>query len=433
MDEICIIGGKPLSGSVFIQGSKNAALPMMAATLLHRGTSVLRGCPKIADVFYMEKILQQLGAVTWWEDHDFYADCSFADRTEVSGYYTGKMRSSVVLLGAMLGRNKKGCLGYPGGCVIGKRPIDLHLQVLRCLGAVIRETPFALCAECEKLTGIDMIYEKKSVGATEQGILAAVLAEGETCLKNCACEPEIVWLCRFLRKMGAKIQGEGSDCIHIQGVKELSAGDMRIPPDRIVEGTYLCAAAITRGKILIENPTEGENSAFLEVYRKMGGQYEVKSGKLVADGRQVHVPVPFLETEVYPGFPTDLQSQLIAVLTTISGESRVRETIFENRYKAAGELNRMGAKITVRGIDAFVQGGNTLRGCTVYAEELRGGAALILAALAAEGITRIRGFSYVCRGYEHIGEDLTALGGLITGDTGTKVYENIQLQKKTGN
>lgn len=430
MDEIRIIGGKPLCGSVSIQGSKNAALPMMAASLLHRGISVLRGCPKIADVFCMEKILQQLGAATWWEDHDLYMDCSFADKTEVSGFFSRKMRSSVILLGAMLGRNQKGCLGYPGGCVIGERPIDLHLHVLRQLGAAIQETPLALCAECKCLTGTEITFGKRSVGATEQGILAAVLAKGKTCLKNCACEPEIIWLCRYLRKMGADIQGDGSSCIYIRGVDALRAGDMEVPPDRIVAGTYLCAAAATRGKITIENPPHGENEAFLEVYRKMGGQYEVKSGKLVADGSRVNFPLAFLETEVYPGFPTDLQSPLLTVLATIPGISHIRESIFENRYKAAGELNRMGAEITIDGKDAWVHGGTPLYGCTVYAEELRGGAALILAALAAKGMTTVRGYPYVCRGYEHIGRDLIALGGMVIEDTGTELYENIQLQEK---
>ena len=433
MDEIRIAGGVPLCGTVHIQGSKNAALPMMAASLLHRGVSVLKGCPKIADVFCMEKILRELGAVTWWEDHDLYMDCTYADKTEICGIHTGKMRSSVILLGAMLGRNKKGSIGYPGGCVIGKRPIDLHLYALRELGAVIEEGAFVIGAHCRRLKGAEITFAKRSVGATEQGILAAVLAEGETCLKNCAREPEILWLCRYLRGMGAGIQGDGGDCIHITGVSGLVRGEMQVPPDRIVAGTYLCAGAATRGKITIANPPEGELDAFLEVYRKMGGQYEVKSGKLIADGSCVRFPVSYLETEVYPGFPTDLQSPLLAVLTTVQGESHIREKIFEDRYKAAGELNRMGAGITVAGRDAWVRGCPLLRGCTVYAEELRGGAALVIAALAARGMTTVRGYSFIRRGYEHICDDLAALGGVIIEDTGMSFYENIQLQEEIRN
>lgn len=411
MDEIRIAGGKPLCGTVAVQGSKNAALPMMAASLLHRGVSVLKGCPKIADVFCMEQILCELGAVTWWEGHDLYMDCTKADGMEIPCRFTGKMRSSVILLGALLGRNGRGCLGYPGGCVIGQRPIDLHLYALRKLGAVIEEYPFFISAECTRLLGNEICFANKSVGATEQGILGAVLADGETCLRNCAREPEIKWLCKYLREMGADIWGDGEDCIYIRGVKELKGGEMQVPPDRIVAGTYLCACAATRGKITLENPPKGELDAFLEVYRKIGGQYKVKSGKLLADGSGVRFALPLLETEVYPGFPTDLQSPLMAVLATIPGESHIREMIFEDRFKAASELKRMGAGITVIGRDAWIQGGIPLHGCTVYAEELRGGAALVLAALAAQGETVVRGYSYICRGYEHICEDLTALGG----------------------
>lgn len=429
MDEIRIAGGKPLSGTVSVQGSKNAALPMMAASLLHRGVSVLKGCPKIADVFCMESILKELGAVTWWEGHDLYMDCTHGDGKSIPCVFTGKMRSSVILLGALLGRCGSVCLGYPGGCVIGQRPIDLHLYALRKLGAEIAEEPFFISASCSGLTGAEITFPHKSVGATEQGILGAVLAKGETCLENCAREPEIQWLCRYLRGMGADIRGDGGDCIYIKGVKELQGGEMEVPPDRIVAGTYLCACAATRGKIVLENYPDGELDAFLKVYGKMGGQYKAKSGKLIADGSGVGYPIPFLETEVYPGFPTDLQSPLLAVLATIPGKSCIRETIFEARFKAAAEINRMGAGITVEGNDAWIQGGSSLHGSTVYAEELRGGAALVIAALAARGETVVRGYSYICRGYEHICEDLTALGGVIMKDTGTNFNEKKQSTK----
>lgn len=228
-----------------------------------------------------------------------------------------------------------------------------------------------------------------------------------------------MWLCRYLRGMGAEIQGEGTHCIRITGVKELKAGNMQIPPDRIVAGTYLCAAAATRGKITISNPPEGELDAFLEVYGKMGGQYNRRSGKLIADGSGTAFPVPFLETDTYPGFPTDLQSPLMAVLTTIPGKSRIRENIFENRFRIAEELNKMGASVAVSGREASIQGGTCLRGCTVRARELRGGAALLVAALAAQGETVIEGCSFIYRGYEHICEDLASLGAQIEEDTGT--------------
>ena len=413
MDEIYIKGGRPLYGEITIQGSKNAALPMMAAALLHRGTSVLAGCPKIADVFCMEEILHCLGAATWWEGADLYLDCRGVDKTSIPGRLTEKMRSSVILLGVLAARCGEGQMGYPGGCVIGKRPIDLHLMVLEKLGAVIDEDGRMIRVQAKQLTGSRIIFSKRSVGATEQGILAAVTARGETVLKNCACEPEITWLCRFLKTMGADIRGEGSDTITIYGKEDLNAGNMRVPPDRIVTGTYICAAAVTGGEILIQNPPEGELNAFLEVYRKMGGQYKRKSGKLLVNGSCCKNSISYLETAVYPGFPTDLQSQIMTVLTLASGESHICEQIFEDRFKVAEDLNRMGANSKVSGRDACIYGTDTLRGARVQARELRGGAALVLAGLAAYGTTCIQGYSYIKRGYEHICEDLSSLGAWI--------------------
>lgn len=418
MDEIRIVGGTSLCGEVSVQGSKNAALPMMAASLLFPGVSVLKGCPKISDVFCMERILQALGAESWWENHDLYLDCSKAEKTVILESDTKQMRSSVILLGPLLGRNQKASMGYPGGCVIGTRPIDLHLLVLGKMGAVIKENREMLSAECTELKGCPIVFRQKSVGATEQGILAAVLAKGETCLQNCACEPEIQHLCRYLRGMGAEISGDGTECIVIKGVTSLRGGNMQVPSDRIVAGTYICAAAVTKGKLVISNAPYEEMTAFLEVYQKIGGQYKVKSGKLIVNGKKVGHPLEFLETEVYPGYPTDLQSQMTAVLATVPGKSHIRENIFENRFRILEQLRRMGAKLEVSGKDIWIDGGKPLFGCEVSAQELRGGAALMLAALAAEGTTILRGYSYICRGYETICEDLTALGGNITKNTG---------------
>ena len=336
------------------------------------------------------------------------------------------MRSSVILLGPLLGRTGKASMGYPGGCVIGKRPIDLHLYALRKFGAHIDEGQKYLEASCRKLLGTEVFFAGCSVGATEQAILTAVLAEGQTRIYNCAREPEVIWLCRFLKKMGAKIQGEGTDEIQIMGKCCLKGGDMQVPPDRIVAGTYLCAAAATRGKIEIQNAPQDELAAFLEVYRKMGGQYEWNSGKLLADGSQVRFSVPMTETAVYPGFPTDLQSPLMAVLATISGESRIREAVFEDRFKIAEELNRMGAQIRIEGREARIIGTSFLKGQKLRAQELRGGAALIIAALAAQGESIIEGYSFIHRGYENINQDISALGGKIKKDTGITTYEDIQ-------
>lgn len=414
MDQFRITGGVPLQGRVYIQGSKNAALPMMAAALLHNGVTVLHGCPKIDDVFCMEEILENLGAVSWWEGHSLYLDCRAVTGCRVAEADTGKMRSSVILLGALLGRVGEGCVGYPGGCVIGKRPIDLHLGLLEQMGAEITEQNGAVCARTAGLKGCSVFLALPSVGATEQGILAAVLAEGTTCLYNCAREPEICWLQALLRRMGARIDGAGTGVIRITGVSSLRDTEYSIPPDRIVAGTYLCAGAATRGKITLENCPGGELEAFLRVYRKMGGQYERKSGTLIADSRRADLPVPYLETAVYPGFPTDLQSPLMAVLAVAGGKSHLVETIFDDRYKAAGELCRMGARIRVKGRDAYITGTEELEGCEVDAMELRGGAALVIAGLAARGETVVRGGRYISRGYESICRDLGELGGRIS-------------------
>lgn len=428
LDCIQIVGGKPLSGTISVQGSKNAALPMIAASLLHRGVSVLKNCPRLTDVFYMERILCALGAVTWWEGETLYLDCTNAEGTVIPEEFSGKMRSSIILMGALLGRSKKVVIGYPGGCVIGKRPVDMHLFALKRLGVEIVENSGILSGSCEKMRGAEIFFAKQSVGATEQGILAAVIAEGVTILRNCALEPEIVWLCHFLRGMGAKISGDGTSCIEIRGVEELGSGKMTVPPDRIVAGTYFCAAAITRGKIELENVPTDEMSAFLHVYRKMGGQYNGKSGKLIVDGSGVCCPVS-VKTDIYPGFPTDLQSPLAAVLLTIPGESQIEETIFEDRFKALFEMRRMGADICIEGNCVKIFGGKPLRGCRVCAEELRGGAALMLAGLAAEGVTTLWGYHYILRGYAKMAEELRSLGALVMKDTGIKIYEKVQLSK----
>ena len=425
MDEIHVAGKCSLKGEVTIQGSKNAALPMIAASLMHRGISVLRGCPKITDVFCMEKILESLGAVTWWEDHDLYLDCTMADGTRITPVWTGRMRSSVILLGAVLARNKKCRIGYPGGCIIGKRPIDLHLMALRGLGAEIRETASELDAECSGFHGGEISFAKSSVGATQQAMLAAVLAEGETILHNCAKEPEVFWLGRYLKSMGARIEGEETGEILIRGVRELGPGNYRIPPDRIVAGTYLCAAAASGSEILLRNVPVEELKAFLKVYEKIGGQYEVNSGTLRVNGKKALRSAGLIETYEYPGFPTDLQAPIMAVLTGIPGQSMIRERIFDRRFASAFQMNKMGADIEIRGSQAVIRGGKPLTGTTVEAGDLRGGAALIIAALMADGETCITQAELIGRGYEHICKDLQILGCKIwqSASEDLKIYE----------
>lgn len=362
----------------------------------------------------MEKILQSLGAATWWEGNNLHLDCQSADGFQVPAAYAKEMRSSVILLGALLGRQGKGRIGYPGGCIIGKRPIDLHLQTLQALGAKIFETDEAIVASCPKIKGCHIYFPSVSVGATEQGMLAAVLGEGTTCLHNCAKEPEIQWLQKFLNQMGASVTGAGTENISIHGVKALKDTRFSVPPDRIVAGTYLCAAAITRGRITLKNCPAKELTAFLLAYQKMGGQYVEKNGTLLADASRIAFPIVELTTAVYPGFPTDLQSPLMAVLATIPGQSHLIENIFEDRYKTVREFLRMGADIQVRGRDAWINGRKCLHGANVTAKELRGGAALVLAGLAAHGETIISGRQYIDRGYENICRDILRLGGNIS-------------------
>lgn len=412
LEKIEIVGGRPLYGEVKVQGSKNAALPMMAAAILGKGVSVLKDCPRISDVFCMEEILWNLGARTWWEGTDLYVDAEFLEHAKVDREHAGRMRSSVILLGALSGRMEEGSIGYPGGCVIGKRPVDLHVQALRSLGVQIQEEGDALLA-WGRPTGGCVRFPRKSVGATEQAVLAAACASGETVLENCAREPEIYWLCTCLKQMGAVIWGEGKDRIYIKGTPSLKPFSMRIPPDRIVAGTYILAGAASRGKVTLWDAPVEEMGTFLQVYRKMGGQYEGNGGKLIADSREICFPIPYLETHSYPGFPTDLQSPLLAVLAGIEGESVLCERIFEARYAAAEELKRMGACVEIQGQRARIHGKSRLTGAQVEARELRGGAALVVAGLGAQGETQVRGCQYICRGYEDICRDIACLGGII--------------------
>lgn len=414
MGEIWIDGEIPLSGQVQIQGSKNAALPMMAAALLHDGVTVLHRCPRIADVYAMEKILISLGVKTSWEQHTLTLDCRKIKGSEITGVYAESMRSSVILMGSMLSRMKKVRIVYPGGCTIGKRPIDLHLKVFQAMGVRIEEDNGVLLASCEaRMKGTDIEFPFSSVGATENGLLAAVKAKGITRLKNCAAEPEIYHLCHFLQAMGAEIRGIGTRELEIRGVQALRNVEYTVPADRIVAGTYLFAAAATRGIVELLDAPVDEMGAVLRIYEKMGGQWESNSVKLRADARKIQYPISQIETACYPGFPTDMQSILMSVLLTVKGESRITERIFEDRYKIVPQLKKMGAYVCITGRDALIKGNGKLKGARLEAEELRGGAALIVAGLAAEGRTIIRNSCFIERGYEDIGYDLSCLGGKI--------------------
>ncbi|MDY5539959.1 MAG: UDP-N-acetylglucosamine 1-carboxyvinyltransferase [Lachnospiraceae bacterium] len=409
-----IEGGRPLNGELTVQGSKNAVLPMMAAALLCRGSVVLHNCPRIDDVFCMIRILEHLGCTVNWEGHTVIIDAYEVRSEIVPAKEAKRMRSSVILLGALLGRRKKAVLSRPGGCVIGERPIDLHLSSLQKMGADIRQEEEYMYVKAPVLTGARIELAKSSVGATENILLAAVLAKGVTEIVNAAREPEIPELCRLLRAMGADIENRGNGYIRVRGVKELHDAELTVMSDRIVTGTYLLAAAAAGGEVTVLNPPWGQVQALLTVLSGMGLTVRETEEYIYVKRTDEYLGVDFLETRPYPGFPTDLQSPLLAVLLRAKGKSRIRETIFESRFRAAEEFPKLGARVSIDGAVCTVEGVPKLHGARLISHELRGGAALILAGLAADGRTMVEDKGFIRRGYERMEADLRKLGAGIS-------------------
>lgn len=414
MDSIHIHGGIPLQGQVTIQGSKNAALPVLAATILTKDTSVIHNCPRIADVYHMQALLDSLGCKVCREEKNLKIDASQVYQNVMPKEAITGMRSSVVLLGALLGRCREVTMEYPGGCVIGERPIDMHIGALRAMNVVFRETSQGMHAFTSGLKGADIAFHCSSVGATENVILAAVLAEGTTTIRGAAREPEIVALCEYLNKCGAAISGYHTGMIRIEGVKSLHGASYRIPSDRIVAGTYLFGCLAAGGNVFLRDAPAQQMCSVIFRAGQMGAMcQEAPDGIYVQSPERLRA-LPAVRTEVYPGFPTDLQSPLVAVLATADGVSCVEESIFEDRFRIVPYLQLMGADITVRGRRcACVTGVDTLAGAAVCAEELRGGAALAVAGLGALGETVIGGCEFINRGYENICRDLRELGARI--------------------
>ncbi len=410
MDSIHICGGNALLGETRIQGSKNAVLPVMAASLLTEDVCVIENCPRISDVSHMQNLLKQIGCKVSKSDDTLVIDTRCVSQDKMSGESVTGMRSSVMLLGAMLGRLGEITMAYPGGCVIGKRPIDMHLDALSKMGVVITQEEGFFTAKAEKLTGTVIKLPFASVGATENVILAAVKAKGITILENAAREPEIVTLCEFLKKAGAEIACMGSNALFIQGSAKLHGVQFRIPADRIVAGTYLFSVVGTGGHVFLKEAPVRQMQSMLRVATMLGADItESKEGLSVMTER-VRIPLPYIKTEVFPGFPTDLQSPLMAVLSVAKGNSIIEETIFEDRFRMAKELMGMGAQIQIEGNKALITGVPKLTGCEVIANELRGGAALILAGCIAEGETIVRNRHFIERGYEDICRDYQNLG-----------------------
>lgn len=408
-----IRGGRPLEGRLTVQGAKNSALPILAATLLAPGESVVENCPHLSDVDAALAILKGLGCRVWRRGDTVGVDASVLAGAEISRELMEEMRSSVVFLGAMLARMGRAALTYPGGCELGPRPIDLHLAALRTLGADIREENGLLRCTGRHMAGGEISLTIPSVGATENAMLAAVCAAGTTTITNAAREPEIVDLQGFLRAIGAKVQGAGSSVITVEGGVPLHGGSYAVMGDRIVAATYLAAAASAGGTVEVTGVDYRHLSTVSAVLREAG--CDVQSGaesiRLRRDGPLQGVrPV---RTAPYPGFPTDAQAPLMAALTRGKGCTVFVENIFESRYRHVDELSRMGADIRVEGRVAVVYGVPRLHGAQVRATDLRGGAALAVAALGAEGRSELAGVHHIDRGYQSLEGDLRRLGAEI--------------------
>lgn len=415
MDSFYVQGGIALQGKVKIQGSKNAALPILAACLLVEDQICLENCPKISDVEGMLRIMKSLGCQVRWEKNALLIQASGVQTGKMPEDAVTSMRSSVFLLGAMIARCRVAELEAPGGCVIGKRPIDLHVRALEKMGVQFEDCEGSLKAWVpEGLHGCDVYLDFPSVGATENVILAATAAEGETRIRGAAKEPEVQALCEFLIACGARILGVGKAELCITGGIPLRGCAYRIPSDRIVAGTYLLSGFCTGGEIFLEDAPVRHMNACMDLAEKMGAALTVTGEGVYCQFPKRAGCLPLVRTDVYPGFPTDLQSVLLAVRCTGEGETVVQENIFENRFRIRDALVSMGAKIQI--LDEHnvkITGVPALHGADIEACELRGGAALVAAALGAKGNTRLRGRRFVERGYENIGRDYRELGARI--------------------
>ena len=412
MDSFIIKGGRALKGAVTARGSKNAALPIMAAAMLADGPSEIDNVPALRDITTMSSVLRQMGVRV--------EDCGDGKMmigggldSHIAPYELVRtMRASILVMGPLLARLGKAKVALPGGCAIGLRPIDIHLKGMEALGAKVRTGRGYVQVSSRGLKGAEICLEYPSVGATENLMMAAALARGTTILENAAREPEIQDLALFMRSMGAKIDGEGTSRITIEGVKSLAPATHRVIPDRIEAGTYLIAGAITGGRVTVEGALEEHMGPILEKLGEAGAKIEIKPSSITVSTPGELQPID-IRTAPYPGFPTDMQAQFMALATVTKGKSSISETVFENRFMQAAELNRMGADIRIEHNMAIVNGVETLSGAGVMASDLRASAALVLAGLVAKGETTISRIYHIDRGYHRIEESLKKLGANI--------------------
>lgn len=414
MDSLLIEGGFPLEGKVKISGAKNAVLPIMAATLLSREPCIIRNVPDLSDVRFMGRIIQSLGGEVRFEDHEIHIHCK---QIHGRGDYEliRKMRGSICILGPLLARLGKAEVSLPGGCVIGSRPIDLHLKGMAALGAEVQIRSGYVILQCDQLIGNDVFLGGR-VGPTVLGtanvMMAAVLAKGITRIESAACEPEIVDLAKFLKGIGARIKGEGSPTIIIEGIKHLEGTEHEVIADRIEAATFAIAAAATKGKVLIQNAQCDHLGAVLDKLTEAGIPFVRERESLLIKGNHAIKPVD-VTTQPFAGFPTDLQAQMMALMTLTEGISVITERIFESRFMHVSELARLGAEIAIEGSTAIVKGGRPLSGAPVMASDLRASAALVIAGLMAKGQTQVKRIYHLDRGYEGIDLKLKGLGGKV--------------------
>lgn len=420
MEYLRVTGGNRLDGSLKIASAKNAVLPIIAGALLSEEDILIKNCSALSDITAMMKIIRSTGGKAEYDGSNILINCRNSNPALIESDLTGKIRSSIFIMGPILARFKHAALSYPGGCEIGLRPIDLHIFGLKKLNVKIREENGHIICDGSDMKSAEIDLDFPSVGATENIMMAAVFLNGKTTIRNAAREPEIVDLADFINSIGGKIYGAGTDTLVVEGVKKLSGGEYTPVPDRIAGCTFLAACALTGGDVYLENLRSDTVNAVTEKLMRAGCElnrgYDFvrirSSGKLKA----IHK----VETQPYPGFPTDMQAPLVAMLTRANGCSVMVENLFENRYKYTVQLNKMGAKITVKDRIAVVKGVNKLHGTSIKSEDLRGGAALVIAALAAEGESIVTGVSHIDRGYYKIEDDFRSLGADIK-------RENIQL------
>lgn len=413
MEKYIINGGSKLFGELPIIGAKNAVLPILAATVINGSENIISNIPKLKDVEVTIKILSSLGAKVEEKGDTLVIDSSTINNVSLPEELVREMRSSIIFMGALLARFGEAILSYPGGCEIGPRPIDLHLKSLRQMGASIEESHGFLYCKANGLRGADIQLDYPSVGATENIILAAVKAEGTTIIRNAAREPEIIDLQDYLNKAGCRVKGAGTSIIVVEGVEKLNGCEHKIIPDRIVAGTFMVAAAITKGELVLKNIVVDHLQSIIAKLKETGTKTIVDKRDIKIIGPDKLSPIEMLQTLPFPGFPTDMQAQFMALLSVAEGTSIVNETVFENRFKHAEELTRMGANIKTFGNVAVIKGVNELTGAKVFAKDLRGGAALILSGLAAQGVTEVENIHHVNRGYENLNLSLQKLGANI--------------------